>query len=488
VNALPLSPELDFLITYLDLPAATDEPNATWEPFQIEHLNNNSIFDIVDKSRRAGYSWLIAAKGVARGKLKKRHTSTYVSINQDEATEKIRYAKHIVEALDREVRPRLIIDNALELEFENGSRLISHPCRPTRGKGGDIYLDEFAHYPKDREIYTSAVPVVTKGGQLSIGSTPLGSSGMFWEIFEEKIKKYPGYRRSSVPWWATSALCKDIAGAAKLAGYMLTAERVRLFGTTRLIEIFENVSLEDFQQEYECAWIDESVAWITWDEIKANQIDAQAGHLWYRQAKVVDEALRVIDEVALAIKDRRIEGALAGGMDVGRKHDLTELVFVGRATTSQTPYRLGISLARTPFEDQVAVAAKALTLLPVTALLIDQNGLGMQLAEQLNQRFGDRAQGVNFTAPNKELWSVELRVKMQKGQVPIPLDRELSYQIHSVKKSVTTAKTVVFDVAASEKHHADKYWALALAEWATNISPARMSVIYDEDLRVDVGY
>lgn len=484
----PVSRELDFLLTYLDLPAATDYDGATWEQFQFEHLNNPAIFDVVNKSRRAGFSWLIAARGVARGILKKRHTSTYVSINQEEAAEKIRYAKQIIEALDREVRPRLLSDNAFALELSNGSRLISLPCRPIRGKGGDVYLDEFAHYAKDREIYTSAVPVVTKGGQISIGSTPLGAGGVFWEIFEEKIKKYPGYRRNSVPWWVTAALCQDVAGAQQLAGYMLTEERVRLFGNQRLIEIFENVTLEDFQQEYECAWIDESVAWITWDEIKSNQVDAQAGNLWSRQAKTVEEALRAIDEVAQAVKAGQIEGALAGGMDVGRKHDLTELGFVGRSTTSQMPLRLMISLSRVPFEDQRAVAARALTVLPVTALLIDQNGLGMQLAEQLNTAFGARAQGVNFTNANKELWSVELRVKMQKGQVPIPMDRDLSYQIHSIKKSVTSAKNVVFDTAANEKHHADKYWMLALAVWATNVVTSGDKVVYDDDVRVDLGY
>ena len=33
---------------------------------------------------------------------------------------------------------------------------------------------------------------------------------------------------------------------------------------------------------------------------------------------------------------------------------------------------------------------------------------------------------------------------------------------------VTAAKNVVFDTAANEKHHADKFWSLALAVWAAN--------------------
>ena len=462
-----LTPRLKFLIEYLDLPAATGDPTARWELFQAEHLNNDSLFAIEDKSRQVGWSFLTAAEAVAESILEKRSTTVFMSINQDEATEKIRYAQACIEALPNAVKPKVITNNRMELEIENGSRLISHPCRPLRGKARvKVYLDEFAHYPRDREIYTSVVPVVTKGGRLRIGSSPLGAQGMFWEIFEQKIRPYPGYKRRLIPWWAISSLCKNVPQALKLAGVMLTDERVRLFGTSRLIEIYENMMLEDFQQEYECAWVDESVSWITWDEIKRNQFEAQAGSLWYRQARSVDDALIAIDELAQAIHAGLIESVLAAGADIGRKHDLTELTFLGSGVTAQRPYRLGISLSKVEFEKQRAVFDKALRVLPISLMLIDQNGLGMQLSEQLHATHGDRAQGVDFTNASKALWAGEAKVQMQRGAVPIPIDRDLSYQIHSIKKMITPAKNVVFDTSANEKHHADKFWSLALGLWA----------------------
>jgi phage FluMu gp28-like protein len=477
------SARLAFLIEYLDLPAATGEPDAQWEAFQLEHLNNSSLLDIDAKARQAGWSFIAAAEAVAEGVLIPRSTNIFVSINQDEAAEKVRYAKQVIESLDEDVRPKLIIDNKLELELANGSRMISHPCRPVRGKArANIYLDEFAHYPKDREIYAAALPVTTRGGRLRIGSTPLGAGGQFWEIFEQKIQPYPGYRRRRIPWWHVAALCKDVPNARKLAPAMLTEERVRTFGKPRLVEIFENLPLEDFQQEYECAWVDEATAWITWDEIKRNQVNAQAGNLWHRQARGVNASLDAIDEVAQACQDRTIEGVLAGGMDVGRHKHLTEITFVGKSTTGHLPYRLGISLAGVEFDDQKAVASKALDVLPVTKFLIDQNGLGMQLAEQLNQVHGERAEGVNFTNETKELWSVELKVQVQRGRVPIPLDRDLSYQIHSIKKKTTAAKNAVFDTQGNERHHADKYWALALAVWAA--SPGQKAQVGMSSARV----
>jgi phage FluMu gp28-like protein len=457
-----------FLIEYLDLPEATGLPDASWETFQIRHLNNPKLLGITDKSRQVGWSWLAAAESVGISCIQRRNTSIFVSINQDEAQEKIRYAKAVIEALDKEVRPKLITDNAYELEFQNGSRLISHPCRPVRGKArARVYLDEFAHYARDREIYQSAVPVISKGGVLRIGSSPLGAGGMFWEIFAESMQRYPGYVRDVIPWWQVRALCRDVRKASLLAPGMTTADRVYRFGTERIITIYENMPLEDFQQEYECEWVDESVAWIDWELIKRNQLESQDGKLEYLRAKTPDAALAAIDELAGLIRAGKVEPVLVGGMDIGRRHDTSEITLLGKSTTGQTPYRLGITLDRCEFDTQALVVDTIMERLPVSQFMIDQNGIGMQLVETAVRKWGARVQPAEFTNPNKELWAVEVKLRFQRAEIPIPTDRDFTYQVHSVKKKVTESKNAVFDCDASEKHHADQFWALALAVWAS---------------------
>ncbi len=456
---------------YLDLKNATGDENARWQNFQINYLNNENLLCIDNKSRQVGWSWTSAAGAVADAIIIPRSIYIFVSINQEEAREKIRYAKYIIDSLNDKVKPKLIIDNQTELEFDNGSRLISHPCRPVRGKAkATVILDEFAHYPKDREIYTSAVPVITRGGKLIIGSSPLGATGLFWEIFEQKIQPYPGYARRKIPWWEVDGLCNDIDMAMTMAPSLETDQRVKMFGTSRLINIYENMVFSDFIQEYELSWVDESVSWITWDEIKRNQIDAQEEKLWYRQARNLDDAFAAIEDVAIAMRENKIENAFMGGVDVGRTRNLTEIVLLGKSNTQIFPYRLGISLDNVEFDDQQSVIMKILDELPITKILIDRNGLGMQLAEDLQKHSGGIIEGANFTNTNKELWSNEIKLKMQRGQLPIPLDRELSYQIHSIRKKITASKNVQYDTDANEKHHADKYWALALALWAAGQS------------------
>lgn len=458
---------LIFLIEYLDIPEAVGEPGASWEIFQLRHLNDPSILGIEIKARQVGWSWLAAAESVASAVLNDRTPHIFISLNQEEAGEKIRYAKQIIEALDAEVRPRLLIDNAYELEFTNGSRLISHPCRPPRGKAkAHIYLDEFAHYPNDRQIYQAAVPVLSKGGRIRIGSTPLGARGMFWEIFSESVRKYPGYSRQLIPWWRVKSLCKDVKAAEQVAPQMPVDERVQAFGSDRLVVIHENMTIEDFKQEYECDWQDEAISFVDWELIKRNQMLASAQQHWYRKAEGVEGALAAINDVAEEVRADRIEPVLFGGMDVGRTRDATEIILLGGSKyTNQNPYRLHITLKQVEFDGQEAVVEKLLRQLPVRGFLIDRNGIGMQLAENVGRKF-PQAEGVGFTNASKAAWANELKLRLQRAEIPIPLERDLMYQMHSVRKKVTGANNTVYDVEGNDKHHADMFWALALAVWA----------------------
>jgi phage FluMu gp28-like protein len=437
--------------------------DAEWEAFQIRYLNNSTRFGVDIKARQIAWSFTSALDAFCDSRINPGTPHVFVSINLDEAKEKIRYLRAIIRATDEPVRPtQLIQDSQTEIEFDDGSRFISHPCKPVRGKArARVYLDEMAHYPSglDRLIYTAALPSTTKGdGYIRTGSSPLGAKGLFWEIATEGMKPWPGFIRDFIPWWSVHSLCKDTKTALQIAPEMLTQERVYAFGTQALIEIFENMFLEDFQQEYECAWIDEATAWITWEIIKRNQ---QADLVWWH-ARSVDEALEIIPLIQQAVKDERIEQSFRGGIDVGRKRHLTEFMMVGKSTTSQLPLRFSISLDRVEYDDQERCFIEVVDRLPITQVLIDQNGLGNQLAENLSNITG-KVYGVDFTNATKELWAVEARIQAERANTPLPMDREIAYQIHSIKKTVTAAKNNVFDTERNEKHHADKFWAWALA-------------------------
>jgi phage FluMu gp28-like protein len=460
-----------FLVEHLDLEAATQVEGARWEHFQLAHLNDDSTFRIEVKSRQIAWSWLSAVEGLADAILSGQ-SSIYVSINQDEAQEKIRYAKRAIEALTPAVQPQLTRDSLSEIQLANGARLISLAARPPRGKARmNVYLDEYAHVRDDRPIYTGALPVISKGrGRLRIGSSPLGASGVFWEVYSQKLRPYPGYRRKATPWWLVQAFCIDVAQAKELAPTLSTAQRVERFGNERIQAIHANLPEEDFVQEYECGFVDEATAWITWEEIKA----AQDADLHWVAANGVDAAYRAIADLANDVGYMRVEQVFGGGLDIGRTRNTTELFLVGMSTLGSYPLRLAITLDNVPFDDQAAVLDQALRQLPIATVLIDRNGMGMQLAENAARDWPGKAQGVDFTQPSKVLWASDAKMLIQQGKTPLPADRELAYQIHSIKKTVTAARNLVFDTARNEKHHADKFWA-----WALALAAAKQPVMTD---------
>ena len=73
----------------------------------------------------------------------------------------------------------------------------------------------------------------------------------------------------------------------------------------------------------------------------------------------------------------------------------------------------------------------------------------------------------------KQSLAVDLKIAFENERVAIPRDRELTGQIHSIKKTPTEAGYARFDTERSERHHADKFWGLALAVHAAGLGRER---------------
>lgn len=463
----------EFLIDNLNLPGATGMDDARWEEFQIAHLCDNSTFRIELKSRQIAWSWTGAAEAVANACLYG-ISSQFQSINLEEATEKIRYARAVYENLEVGGLPKITQpDTTTGLGFSNGARILSAPGVPQRGKARFwLYFDEWAHQQYGRANYTAAVPIISKGGRIRGGSSPMGAGGLFWEIFTQSTeKKYPGYSRKLTPWWEVRALCLDVAKARINAPTMLTADRVDLFGNDRLKAIYANMPEDDFRQEYECAFLDESTAWITWEEIRQCQ---QLGEgLAYITASGVDACMQAIDDLLAMKRERRSEEFFGLGMDIGRTRNTTEIFLVGISPAGNYPLRACLTLDNVDFDNQLAVLTYALRRLPIVKGLLDQSGIGRNLAEKAMKLFPSKVEGVDFTLASKTAWATEVKMLVQQKRTPIPTLRDLAYQIHAIKRIVTDAKNVIFDSDRNEKHHADKFWAWALSLAAVKTDGSR---------------
>lgn len=460
---MQLSERAQFLIDNLDWAGATGVEDARPEYFQLALWSDDSPFRIENKSRQIAWSWALAADFLVDAVLNARD-GIFVSISLEEAKEKIRYAKTIYEHLRVGGLPKLVRDAQFNLEFSNGARLTSLPSKPARGRArSNVGLDEFAHAQRDRAIYTGSLPVISKGGRLRIGSSPLGASGVFWEVYTQSLRPYSGYHRRATPWWHVYAFCTDVPAALKMAPALTTAQMVERFGNERIQALFSNLPWEDFEQEYTCRYVDESTAWITWEEIKAAQDDNLECYMAKAISSLTPEIGEAVEALAQAVALGSVESSLAVGVDIGRTRNTTEIYAVGLSTTNTYPLRLALTLDNLEFDDQLGVLLNVLQRLPIVAMKIDQNGIGRNLAENAAKRFPAKVQPENFTNETKRQWATDAKMLIQQSRTPLPVDKDIAYQIHSIKRMVTGSNNLVFDTDRNEKAHADKFWGWALA-------------------------
>lgn len=444
-----ISTEAGFLRVFSKL----GEDPISFYRYQYGIIRNNTRFQWIGKSRQVGGSFAIAAKALARSLLRDGHDSIFVSYNLEDAKEKIVYARELYDDIPPRFKKKLRTDTQKEMSFETlsgkgrPSRIRSLPSKAPRGASGDIYLDEIAHYREDKKIYKGSTAIIIReGGQLVLFSSPLGRRGIFWEVGTQQLRKYPAYSRQYIPWWLCPDFCKDTKQASVLCPAMQTEERVERFGKLSLVQQFESLDVEDFQQEYELAFIDESTAYYPYELILANT---------------------VIDPVDLWDSPSDADGTfhkLRIGYDVGRKRHMSVLCVVEEDKKQIKKVRMLKLLKMAPFSTQEEELCKVMDSLPAI-LHIDQTGIGMQLAEKMVERYPGRVIRETFTHANKKKWCGDFRIGLERRMIRLPKRRDVVSHIHAIRKTYTHAGNVVFDVDGSDKSagHADIFWALALA-------------------------
>ena len=435
--------ERGFLETFVNF----EEAPLQLEQFQAAFLNTPARMRWVTKARQVGFSFVIALEALARCHLRSDYTAHIVSFSQAEAKEKLLIARQAYESLPIGIRKKLVTDSKTELGFESPggggvSRIIVHPSKAPRGRKGDIYLDELAHYVTDREVYSGSTPLILRsGGQLTGCSTPLGRRGIFWEIAGQELRKYPHHARQVVPWWRASFFCNNLAAAAREAPFLPTAEAVARFGTQQLIEQFAGLTLEDFEQEYACVFVDSSFSFLPYELILPCTAD-----------------LILADEPA---DIPRPEGRLVAGYDVGRTRDKSVLsVFEERESTFTC--RMLKTFSNKRFDEQEGELRRLLNTAPIARLSIDRTGMGMQLAENLSREF-PQVVGEYFTNEAKERWATNTKILLQRTHLFLPRDRRLVADFHSIRRKVLPSGKVAFDGDRTAGGHADGFWSVALA-------------------------
>lgn len=438
------------------------------EPYQIRFLNDQSNFRIVNKARQIGFSTALSAETTFKAATQRNYKANIVSINQKEAGDKVDIARALYHSIPDEfketnpvLKPVLWTDADNEISFHrppDTSAIISQPASSAiRGGKKDIYFDEFAHIRDAKKLYKAAMPAITRGDtRITIVSTPLAQSGMFFDIFEDE-KQYANYSRHIVPWWECSVMVRPgaIEEAMGRAHGMGTEDRVREFATDKLISIFEEFGSDivGFRTEYECEFEDETSAYYTWDLVK-ECIDPERS-VW-RDWFYPYEPL----------------GYLTVGVDLARDKDQTVITVVDNYEDEDGNTIRKVLMCKPmqdPYNEQFDYLKKLVETIKPQRVTIDQTGVGQKFVEDARRLITGNIEGVVFTNQRKERWATSLKGDMQVGLVSWPNHPDLTRQIHGIRRTKTEANFYKFAGAKD-----DFFWSMVLALYGDARRPPRM--------------
>ena len=449
------------------------------------YLRSNEKFLIVNKSRRIGWSYVTSLKSIIESNCPDvvKYQNVFVSYGMHDAVNKISDARNALMNLPEEWAKPIATDSKTALEFwdkgkKSKSQLISLPNRTLRGFGtsnpfGGIALDEFAFHQSDDAVYKSALPCLTRGGLLSIGSTPADKSGLFYEIYSDE-NRFKNYKRLTIPWYWAEALCTNVREAIDKAPDMIIQEKVEKYGTDTLKEIFVSMSQAMFMQEFECEFTDETLAFISLEMIlsctpqKVEQYEYQNIAEFLRGVDIPEictgftpDGKPIFESVRAPAYDPEIHGLLYAGWDMGRTKDSSIFTLIGHINGKKHVW-MSYELKNTPFDEQKAFASLALSSLPIRKFLIDRNGLGMDFAEWAEKKFPMVAHGIQFTNESKEDMANKVYLSCERIDYVFPMNHRLHADIHCIRKTLTAMKYNKYD-GSTKDSHADRFWSLALA-------------------------
>lgn len=422
--------------------------------YQRRWVLDKSLLKIMEKARRVGVSYATAYERVRNHADETTTLDSWVS-SRDEPTARLfvrdcKLFSSILKAGADDMGMQVVDEKgstAHVLSFANATRINSVASNPDvfAGKGGDVFLDEFALRADPRGVYAISSPTIDWGGRLAIVSTHRGSANYFNELIGDIVHKGNpmGFSHHKVTLESALAegLLYKLQTKFRAGDPRLDMDEADYWNYQRARSADE----ETFLQEYCCVPGDDASAFLSYDLIAA--CEYPAGERWELTLKQLSE----------------LQSPLFLGGDIGRDHDLTVFWLTAKAGDVHFTRHL-IELKATPFAEQEARLYDLLSLPNLRRCCIDETGIGRQLVERAQQRFGKyKVEGVTFTGPVKEELAYPVRAAFEDRSVRIPNDANIRADLRAVKKETTASGNIRFTADRGKNGHADRFWALALA-------------------------
>jgi phage FluMu gp28-like protein len=419
-----------------------------WLPYQKRYKEDRSRFKIAHWSRQAGKSltnagesfddcleamiagkrerWVILSRGERQSKevmdealkpMGRAYWSIYDELRSgfDPPTVEegvYRVPKGQADRIDNDYK-------TLEMIFPGGSRITAVPANPdtARGFSANLLLDEFALHADSEKIWAACFPIVSRAGlRLRVASTGNGKKNMFYKLMTNGDRI-----------WSRHVI--DIHTAIR-EGLERNADELRRGLNDEPI----------WQQEYECAWLDDLGSLLAMEDILSCESD-DAGIVSNYQG-----------------------GAVYLGNDIGARSNLWVLVALEEVGDVLVTREV-VTLKNKKFAEHDAVMADFFDRYKVVRLAMDQTGMGEKPVEDARRLYGEhRVDGVLFGTGTKLDLGNHLLGRTQGRRIRYPQGDDLLRADLTKVKKVQGPTGGVRLVAEDDEHgHADRFWAFALA-------------------------
>lgn len=429
--------------------AALEAWLSTFYPFQLDWLLEPADYAICNKSRQIGISHTTSAVGVLWGAFHGELT-TIISVGDRESAEVLDKArKHagVLVKLGSRMAQTGKRDNASELSFASGGRILALPSTGGRSFTGNVFLDEFAYQEHASKVWDAAAAVTMLGGRMRVVSTPNGMGNDFEVLWRRAGDEGSGWVRHEIP--IQKAIEQGYPVDIKKC-WTLAKGDPRLYG-----------------QLFEGSFLDNELQYVPGELIDAARTDdlSPPG-----------------------------DGAFYAGLDIGKTVDLTVLVVVKKVNgVCYTQYIE--THKRTDSDGLDALVARAMKRFDIRRLTVDATGLGIYPAERMQKRHGiSKVEPFVFTNKSKEeiataLYQVFAEKKIRLPKTKLPVDRiddtelkqtfycekgspeKLRNDIAAIRREILPSGNIRYDAPHTDEGHADRAWALALAVHAAMTAP-----------------
>ncbi len=436
---------VNFIQSFIKLESPDGMIEWVMDPYQKHLVRDTSRNRAINKSKKTGISTTIAGESIYKSFTMPGRQIIFVSTGQRIAEELLGKWYDLFATIPRSIQPAFSKHSVQVARLSNGSRVMSLPSSDPgnirgfgmRGPETDVYLDEYAHVANDKELWIVVRDFQIIGGHITMNSTPYGKRGKYYEVVEPLMSVYKGLTPKFKTNWSYH--------------HIHFTECPRLAKQEKFLR--EGMTDIDFEQEYCCGFVDESLAFFPYEIIN--------------QCQTTKEFL----------SSYRSKNPIYFGIDFGRTTSQTIVYIVeeiapGNFKTIYIEVMPGVH-----YDDQIDIINSLKIEYNPTLIKIDASGPGGDVLEDMlskEENCGNIIQPFDLTTTVKENIIIHLRMLMQRKKFSIPskdspdsfvvkIAEQLERQLHGIQRTSTKFGLHTRYSGKETAGMDDMVWAAALA-------------------------